>query len=72
MQKYYTLFVYELENQKWYNYFGDYDKNVVIDERDDLHENLYHGILKQHMCIVGTRDDQASIDAALDKLNGKI
>ena len=72
MTKYFTLFVYELEHQKWFNYFGDYDKNVVIDERDDLHQNLYHGILKQHMCIVQTRDDQSAIDAALDKLNGKI
>lgn len=72
MQKYYTLFVYELEHQKWFNYFGDYDKQTVIDERDDLHQNLYHGILKQHMCIVKTRDDQSAIDAAQDKLNGKI
>lgn len=71
MRKYYTLFVYELEHQKWFNYFGDYDKNVVIDEMDDLYQNLYHGILKQHMRIVKTSDDQTEIDAALDKLNGK-
>ena len=71
MTKYYTLFVYEPDHQRWYNYFGDYDKQVVIDERDDMH-NGWDGILKQHMCIVQTRDDQTAIDAALDKLNGKI
>ena len=71
MQKYYTLCVYELEHQKWFNYFGDYDRQTVIDERDDLHENLYHGILKQHMRIVKTSDQQTDIDAALDILNGK-
>jgi len=72
MKKYYTLFVYELEHQKWFNYFGDYEKQTVIDECDDLYENLYHGILKQHMRIVKTSDQQTDIDAALDKLNGKV
>ena len=71
MTKYYTLFVYEPDHQRWYNYFGDYDKQTVIDERDDMH-NGWDGLLKQHMCIVKTSDDQTDIDAALDKLNGKI
>jgi len=71
MTKYFTLFVYEQEHQKWFNYFGAYDKQTVIDERDDLNQG-YDGILKQHMTIVQTRDDQNSIDWALDKLNGKI
>lgn len=71
MTKYFTLFVYEQEHQKWFNYFGDYNKQTVIDERDDLNQG-YDGILKQHMTIVQTRDDQSSINWALDKLNGKI
>lgn len=71
MTKYFTLFVYEQEHQKWFNYFGDYDKQTVIDERDDLNQG-YDGILKQHMTIVQTRDDQTAIDWALDKLNGKV
>ena len=71
MTKYFTLFVYEQEHQKWFNYFGDYDNAVVIDERDDLNQG-YDGILKQHMTIVQTRDDQTAIDWALDKLNGKV
>lgn len=71
MTKYFTLFVYETDHQRWYNYFGDYDKQTVIDERDDLNQG-YDGILKQHMTIVQTRDDQSSINWALDKLNGKI
>lgn len=71
MTKYFTLFVYEQEHQKWFNYFGDYNKQTVIDERDDLNQG-YDGILKQHMTIVQTRDDQDAINWALDKLNGKI
>ena len=71
MTKYYTLFVYEKEHQKWFNYFGDYDKQTVIDERDDLNQG-YDGILKQHMTIIQTSDDQNAINWALDKLNGKI
>ena len=70
MQKYYTLFVYELEHQKWFNYFGDYDKETVADEMDDLNYG-WDGILMKHMRIISTPDDQTAIDAALDKLNGK-
>jgi len=71
MQKYYTLFVYELEHQKWFNYFGDYDKETVADEMDDLNYG-WDGIAMKYMRIVKTSDDQTDIDAVLDKLNGKV
>jgi len=71
MSKYYTLFVYEPDHQRWYNYFGDYDKETVADEMYDLSYG-WDGILMKHMRIISTPDDQTAIDAALDKLNGKI
>jgi len=70
MRKYYTLFVYEPDHQRWYNHFGDYDNSVVADEMDDLNYG-WDGILMKHMRIISTPDDQTAIDAALDKLNGK-
>ena len=70
MKTYYTLFVYEPDHQRWYNHFGDYDKETVADEMDDLNYG-WDGILMKHMRIISTPDDQTAIDAALDKLNGK-
>ena len=70
MKTYYTLFVYEQDHGRWYNHFGDYDKETVADEMQDLNYS-YDGIMMKHMRIVKTSDDQTHIDAALDKLNGK-
>lgn len=70
MANYYTLFVYEWDHQKWFNHFGDYDKETVADEMTDLNQG-YQGIMMKHMRLVKTSDDQNAIDAALDKLNGK-
>ena len=70
MQTYYTLFVYEQDHQRWFNYFGDYDKETVADEMQDLNYG-YEGIMMKHMQIIKTSDQQTDIDAALDKLNGK-
>ena len=70
MTNYYTLFVYEQDHGRWYNHFGDYDKEVVADEMDDLNHG-WEGILLKNMRIVKTPDDQSAIDAVLDKLNGK-
>jgi hypothetical protein len=71
MKKYYTLFVYEPDHDKWFNHFGDYDKETVADEMNDLNYG-WDGILMKHMRIVKTSDQQTDIDAALDKLNGKV
>ena len=72
--KYYTLFIYEQDHGRWVNHFGDYDKDVVADEMQDLNygNELYNGIMMKHMRIVKTSDQQHDIDAALDKLNGKV
>lgn len=73
MQKYFTLFVYEQNTQmhgKWVNHFGDYNKSVVQEEMENLHYG-WDSIKKKNMRIVKTSDDQADIDAALNKLNGK-
>ena len=68
--KYYTLCVYEPDHDKWFIHFGDYDKETVADEMQDLNYG-YDGIMMKHMRIVKTPDDQSAIDAVLDKLNGK-
>ena len=49
---------------------GDYDKETVADEKQDLNYG-WDGIPMKNMRIVKTSDDQTEIDAALDKLNGK-
>ena len=71
MRKYYTLCVYEPDHDKWFNHFGDYELDVVADEKQDLNYG-WDGILMKHMRIISTPDDQTAIDAALDKLNGKV
>jgi len=71
MTNYYTLMVYEVEHNKWFNHFGDYDKDVVKDEMDDL-ANGYEGLLKKNMKIVKSSDDQNEIDLMLKKANGEV
>ena len=70
MKTYYTLFVYEQDHGRWFNHFGDYDKETVADEMQDMNYG-WDGIMMKHMRIVKTSDNQTDIDAALDKLNGK-
>ena len=43
--------------------FGDYDREVVAQERADAYEDAYA------TRIVCTKDDQASMDRAIAKLN---
>ena len=69
--KYYTLCVYEPQHDKWFIHFGDYELDVVADEKQDLNYG-WDGIPMKHMQIVKTSDQQSDIDAALDKLNGKV
>lgn len=58
--KYYSLVV--KENGVFALQFGDYNKQVVIDEREDS----YEGCKTKIIC---TKPDQASIDAAIKELN---
>tara|TARA_B100001057_G_scaffold389377_1_gene397079 strand:- start:494 stop:748 length:255 start_codon:yes stop_codon:yes gene_type:complete len=67
-QKYFTLAVYCELNKKWFNEFGDYDKEYVADEIYDLIHG-YQDIKPKHIKLLKTTDDQKSIDAAIDKLN---
>jgi hypothetical protein len=66
---YYTLAIYNIENNRWYAEFGDYDKSIVQDEMNDLSEG-YQAILKKNMKIIKTSDNQSEINRAIDIANG--
>ena len=68
---YYTLVVYNIDHNKWYSEFGDYDKSVVQDEMNDLNEG-YQSILKKNMKIIKTSDNQSEINRAIDIANGSV
>lgn len=64
---YYTLLIREDKGGPWMIAFGDYDKETVIEERDDYREHFHQ---KQNMKIVTTRTArQSEIDTVLRKLN---
>jgi hypothetical protein len=67
--KYYTLIC--REDGKWSPQFGDYDKSVVRDELDDYANSFgsSHYARKDIMIIATDDDMQATIDAAIAKLN---
>ena len=62
-RKYYTLAVFD---GYWAPQFGDYDRAVVDQERQDWRDN---GTLAKHLKVIATGDSDASIMAAIDKLN---
>lgn len=61
--KYFTLAV--KTGNAYFPDFGDYDHEVVQDERADRIESGD----RDRMRIVSSQDDQASIDEAIAKLN---
>lgn len=65
-KSYFTLLI--KDDTEWCIHFGDYDREVVADEKDDLQE-CYGSACK--MKIIRTGDSQAEIDAAVSKLNAK-
>jgi len=65
--KYHTLCV--RVNGRWSPEFGDYDKEVVRDERDDVRDG--GGIPARDLKIITTADDQASINAGVAHLNNR-
>ena len=67
-ETYFTLAVYCELNKKWFNEFGDYDKEYVAEEMDELIHG-YQDIKPKHIKILATKDDQKSIDVAIDRLN---
>ena len=67
-RKYYTLLTRDGgTGSPWAPQFGDYDRDVVIDEQTDTYSATYRS---RDMKIIRTADDQPSIDAAIAKLNG--
>lgn len=64
---YYTLLSRETPHANWVIEFGDYDRNCVREERDDMCAGHYCDYAFK---IITTLDDQASIDAAVAELNG--
>lgn len=62
---YYTL-VQRIDG-KWHIEFGDHDRDAVNAELDEYHMN---GSYKKDLRILTTGPDQASINAAVAKLNG--
>lgn len=66
MKKYYTIAIREFD--QWGAQFGDYDKDVVIQEI----ENCFSDYPKADRKIICTADSQAAIETAIAKLNGKV
>lgn len=62
-KSYYTLLI--LEAGKWSIHFGDYDKEVVEDEKADCKDSDP----KAKMKIIRTGDTQAEINEAVATLN---
>jgi hypothetical protein len=63
MTNYYTLLV--LEDDRWVNAFGDYDRDVVKQEIEDSYADT-------KTKIITTGPDQLTIDRAVGGLNREI
>lgn len=63
MKKYHTLLVREAVHLPWSIHFGDYDRQVVQDEREDIRDEY------PHILIIASDADQKSIDAAVRETN---
>lgn len=62
-KRYYTLLVSYSALDPWQIAFGSYDKQDVLDERDDDYSDACE------TTIITTAPDQASIDAEVARLN---
>jgi hypothetical protein len=72
--KYYTLLSKGLEayhNGEWVIEFGDYDKETVTGEAEKMRECADSAEEKIIYKVITTADDQASINAAVAKLNNR-
>ena len=68
MTKYYTLFVFDTDQNLWFEEFGDYDRETVDFEVEELRHG-FRSVPKKHIKIVRTGDHQDEIEAARFKLN---
>jgi len=69
MTTYYTLLTREHKNETWAIEFGDYDREVVDQERRDLRDGMSSG---HQFKIISTKGDQKSINAAVAALNAAL
>ncbi|MCP1937405.1 hypothetical protein J2R95_003200 [Bradyrhizobium japonicum] len=67
---YYTLLEKHHDDTAWSIAFGDYDREVVAQERDDIRDG--HGFEGQRLKIIATNDAQADIDAKVAEINAKL
>ena len=65
MSNYYTLFVYDTENQAWHNEFGDYTRDSILEEIDCSH----YYTKKKHIKIIKNDGSKEATLAANVKLN---
>lgn len=63
---YYTLLSRGPDDTRWAIEFGDYDRNAVRDERDDMKDGHY---CDHAFKIITTGETQAEIDAEVARLN---
>ena len=62
-KKYFSLVVKYASVDKWAIAFGDYDKQVVEEEREDSYSDCFK------TKIIRTDETQVAIDEAVSKLN---
>lgn len=65
-RKYYSLI--QRIDGRWYPQFGDYDREVVAQERQDMRDG-FEAPRAKDLKIICTGPKQADIEAAVAKLN---
>jgi hypothetical protein len=65
-RKYFSLLVRSADDRVWAVEFGDFDRDVVLEERADYSD---HGCRASDLKIITSDGKQASIDAAVASLN---
>jgi hypothetical protein len=65
MSNYYTLFVYDTDNNAWNNEFGDYTRDSILEEIDCS----YYYTKKKHLKIVKNDGSVTATLAACEWLN---
>ena len=65
MITYYTLFVYDTDNNAWHNEFGDYTRESILEEIDCS----YYYTKKKHLKIIKNDGSITATLAACEWLN---
>lgn len=65
-RKYHTLLVRDDKSAPWCIHFGDYDRETVDSEREDMRDHDHRAM---NLKIITTAPEQAAIDAAVARLN---